>query len=83
MKTEWLDIPDERNPEYPDPIPNESTVIAQAIVATAQCAVCGGPPADHGLLNGYPDKHAFETGLPPLTEQERQDLADEIEFDLL
>lgn len=24
------------------------------------CVVCGGPANDHGLLNGYPDKHAFE-----------------------
>jgi hypothetical protein len=30
----WFGVNDpERNPEYPDPIPNESTVIAQAIMA--------------------------------------------------
>jgi hypothetical protein len=57
------DIPeDDRNPEWPDPIPNESTVIATVIRNT--------PPT--------PGEEP-----PPLTDWQRQDLLDEIEFDLL
>lgn len=46
-----------------DPIPNESTVIARVIVATAEDTVGEEPP--------------------PMTDMQRQDLLDEIEFDLL
>lgn len=40
------------------------------------CGVCGGPAADHGVLNGYPDKHRYAeraayirdyTGTAPVT----------------
>ena len=47
-----------------DPIPNESTVIAEVI-------------SDKARRTGE------TSDLPPLTEMQRQDLLDEIEFDLL
>ena len=58
----YKELHDDRNPEFPDPIPNESTVIARAIAST---------PVDP---NDPPRK---------LTEQEREDLAAEIELDML
>jgi hypothetical protein len=89
------DIPDDRNPEWPDPIPNESTVIAATIVAGAtrdlERAEALDQLADNETENEAEyhrlraEAAALRAGAtaPPMTQQQREDLADEIEFDLL
>jgi len=33
-------------------------------MATTTCTVCGGPEADHGIMNGYHDKHDYQAKEP-------------------
>lgn len=85
----------DRNPEWPDPIPNESTVIAAAIASRGglghhgddDYATCTTErhweklPAD--VPPGLTEAEVLALDPPPMTDWQRQDLADEIELDML
>ena len=71
-------LEDDRNPEYPDPFPTESRVIyeaARAVGGLTGCPKCG------ALGWVFP---CSECGFAStMTEQQRRDIDDEIEMDLL
>lgn len=79
-------VDDDRNPEYPDPIPNESTVLARAIGSTplAKLGATGHEGSDD-YTTCLDARHwqKLPEGMRRLSEEERERLADEIEMDLL
>lgn len=84
-------LDDDRNPEYPEPFPTESQVLATVIGAYR----CKHEPrhsthmhegANPPIPNRYdcdPECAVPGEDYPALTPMERQDLVDEIEMDLL
>lgn len=78
-------LPDDRNPEFPDPFPTESEVIArvEASKTLAQQGAMGHHGADDYTTCMEPKHWEYVPARRELTEQQREDLAAEIEMDML
>lgn len=79
-------VEDDRNPEFPDPIPHESEILARAIGSTplAKLGAMGHEGSDdYATCLDARHWQKLPEGMRRLSDEERQRIADEIEMDML